>query len=188
MVQTVSKIVTLDEFLAQPETKPACEFVEGKITQKTMPQGQHSTLQGELVSTINSVTKPPRIAWAFPELRCTFGDRSIVPDITVFEWDRLPTNDDGTIANRFMIYPDWTIEILSPDQSSTRVISNILHCLDHGTQLGWLMDPNEKILFAYAPKQQTRCFDNGDVCLPVPTFAADLHLTLDQIWNWLKVA
>ncbi|NET49632.1 MAG: Uma2 family endonuclease [Merismopedia sp. SIO2A8] len=187
MVQTASTSITLDTFLAQPETKPAYEFVDGTITQKPMPQGQHSTLQGELVSAINAITKPSRLAWAFPELRCTFGDRSIVPDITVFTWTRLPTNDDGTIANQFMTYPDWTIEILSPNQSSTRVISNLLHCLDHGTQLGWLMDPNERLIFTYAPNQQPQVFDHGDDRLPVPTFATDLHLTLAQVWNWLRV-
>ena len=43
--------------------------------------------------------------------------------------------------NVFNAHPDWTIEILSPEQSSTRVVSNILHCIDHGCQLGWLIDP-----------------------------------------------
>ena len=187
MVQTLPKSISIEQFLEQPETKPAREFIDGTITQKTMPQGQHSTLQGELVSTVNLVTKPPRIAWAFPELRCTFGDRSIVPDIAVFTWDRLPTNDDGTIANRFMTHPDWTIEILSPGQSSTRVISNILHCLDHGAKMGWLLDPNEKLIFSYAPKQQPQFFEQPDERLPVPSFAADLQLTVSQVWNWLTV-
>jgi len=33
-----------------------------------------------------------------------------------------------------------TVEILSPDQNATKVISNILHCLKYGTQLGWFID------------------------------------------------
>jgi Uma2 family endonuclease len=58
-------------------------------------------------------------------LRCTFGGRSLVPDIAVFEWSRIPLNANGEIENRFEIVPDWTIEILSPDQNPTRVINNI---------------------------------------------------------------
>ncbi len=46
-----------------------------------MPQGKRSTIQGELVPTINAVVKPKHIARAFPELRCTFGGRSTVPDM-----------------------------------------------------------------------------------------------------------
>lgn len=49
MVQTPSKPLTLEEFLKLPETKPASEYVEGEIIQKPMLQGEHSTIQGELV-------------------------------------------------------------------------------------------------------------------------------------------
>ena len=67
-----------------PETEPASEYIDGEIIHKPMPQGKHSVIQGELVSTINTVVKSRRIARAFPELRCTFGGRSIVPDVSVF--------------------------------------------------------------------------------------------------------
>ncbi len=136
MVRTSSKPITLEEFLALPETKPASEYIDGKIIQKPMPQGEHSTIQGELIIALNGALKPEKIARAFPELRCTFGGRSIVPDVTVFTWDRIPRQDNGRIANAFNIAPDWTIEILSPNQSYSRVTKNILHCLDNGTELG----------------------------------------------------
>ncbi len=64
---------------------------------------------------------------------------AIVPDISVFMWDRIPRKDNGGVANVFSIAPDWTIEILSPDQSQTKVTKNILHCLKYGTQMGWLI-------------------------------------------------
>lgn len=122
MIKSLTKTITLDEFLQLPETKPANEYIDGKIIPKPIPQGKHSTIQGELVPTINTVVKPKRIARAFPELRCTFGGRSTVPDIAVFVWDRIPRDENGEIANAFLIAPDWTIEILSPDQSQTKVL------------------------------------------------------------------
>jgi Uma2 family endonuclease len=157
------------------------------VTQKPMPQGQHSLIQGDLVTAINAVTRQPRIALALPELRCTFAGRSIIPDIAVFIWEQLPTNADGTIANQFYSPPDWTIEILSPDQSSTRVTSNIVHCLTHGSQLGWLIDPQERLVLVYAPNQPPLFFDAEDNLLPAPEFAAALHLTLGQLMSWLRV-
>lgn len=187
MVQTPSKPITLEEFLKLPETKPASEFVDGKILQKPMPQGQHSRVQQKLTTAINLVTEDLQVALAFPELRCTFGGRSIVPDIAVFTWERIPTNTDGTIANQFNAHPDWTIEILSPDQSVTRVTGNILHCLNHGSQLGWLIDPKEKLVLVYGPNQQPSFFEEGSDRLPTPEFAAKLHLTLEQLFGWLKV-
>lgn len=185
MVQTPSKTLTLEEFLQQPETKPTSEYIDGQIIAKPMPQGKHSSLQGELLPAINYVVKPERIARAFPELRCTFGGRSIVPDITVFVWSHIPRDDNGEVANKFLIAPNWTIEILSPDQSQTKVTKNILHCLKHGTQMGWLIDPDEQTIFVYHPKQETEVFDQPNALLPVPLFANKLQLTVKDLFAWL---
>ena len=79
MVQVIQKTLTLDEFLQLPETKPASEYIDGQIIQKPIPQGKHSIVQSELVPAINIVVKQKKIARAFPELRCTFGEREIIP-------------------------------------------------------------------------------------------------------------
>ena len=185
MVTTPSKSITLQEFLALPETKPASEYIDGKITQKPMPQGEHSTIQGELVTALNSALKPGKTARAFPELRCTFGGRSTVPDVTVFTWERIPRQDNGRIANAFNIEPNWTIEILSPGQSHNRVLKNILHCLDHGTQLGWLIDPQDQLVLVYFQGQQPAFFEAETDVLPVPDFAKAFELTLGELFGWL---
>ena len=66
MVQTPIKSISLEDFLKRSETKPASEFVAGQIIQKPMPQGKHSTIQGDLVPAINTALKPERIARATP--------------------------------------------------------------------------------------------------------------------------
>lgn len=183
-IQSPSKI-SLEEFLLLPETKPASEYVDGQISQKAMPQGKHSTLQFEFPSIINQVGKPQKLAYAFPELRCTFGGRSLVPDIAVFEWSRIPLNANGEIENRFEIVPDWTIEILSPDQNPTRVINNILFCLNHNAKLGWLIDPEEKLVLVFKPQQQPEAKENQDI-LPVLDVLSDLQLSADDLFGLLS--
>lgn len=158
-------VLTLADFLAIPETKPASEFIDGEIIQKPMAKGKHRIVQRELTFTIDRPLTEQEIARAFPELRCSFGDRSFVPDISVFKTDRIPRDPNGTVANDFEIAPDWTIEILSPDQRHTKVIKNIVHCLQHGTILGWLIDPEER--------------------LPVPAFAQAIELTVVDLFGWL---
>jgi Uma2 family endonuclease len=86
------------------------------------------------------------------ELRCTFGGRSIVPDISVFAWERIPVEANGDVAHIFPTHPDWTIEILSPDQSLTKVTGNILHCLKNGCQMGWLVDPSDRSVLVFPPE------------------------------------
>ena len=186
MLQTPIKTLTLDEFLKLPETKPAREFINGEIIQKHKPQGKHSTVQSDFVSAANTVLKPQRIARAYSELRCTFGGRSIVPDIAVFTWERIPRDENGEVANTFAIPPDWTIEILSPEQNQTKVVRNILHCLRHGTQMGWLIDPAEKLVFVYFNDQRILLFELETDSLPVPSFAESFNLTVGQLFGWLN--
>jgi Uma2 family endonuclease len=186
MVQVPSKSLTLDDFLQLPETKPASEYIDGQIIQKPMPQGKHSIIQTELAAAINVAMKSQRIARAFSELRCTFGGRSTVPDVSVFVWDRIPRDENGEVANVFQLAPDWTIEILSPDQSQTKVTKNILHCLKYKTKMGWLIDPDEQSVFVYAPNQQLEVFENPEDRLPVPSFADELKLTVDSLFAWLR--
>ena len=185
MVQTPAQTLTLEDFLRLSETEPASEYVDGRIIQKPMPQGEHSAIQTELPPAINLVVKPKQIARAFTELRCTFGGRSTIPDISVFTWNRIPRKEDGGIANAFLIAPDWTIEILSPDQSQTKVTKNILHCLKYGTQMGWLIDPEEQSVFVYLPDRPTLLYDESDARLPVPEFAQDFCLTVEDLFQWL---
>ncbi|XHX75941.1 MAG: Uma2 family endonuclease [Stenomitos frigidus ULC029] len=185
MVQTPTKNLALEEFLQLPETEPASEYIDGLIIQKPMPQGEHSAIQTELAPAINLVVKPNHIARAFIELRCTFGGRSTIPDVAVFLWDRIPRKESGGVANVFPLAPDWTIEILSPDQSQTKVTKNILHCLKHGTQMGWLIDPDEQSVFVYRPDQPTTVYDEPGTRLPVPAFATDFNLTVEGLFGWL---
>jgi Uma2 family endonuclease len=83
MAKTVIQQTTLSEFLAMPEIKPANEFVDGAIYQKPMPQGKHSIIQRQLTFTIDRPLRDKKRARAFPELRCTFGDRSLVGRVII---------------------------------------------------------------------------------------------------------
>lgn len=185
MVQIPSKSLRLAEFLTLPETEPASEFINGEIIQKPMSKGKHSIIQGELVSVINGVLKPRKIARAFPELRCTFAEKSIVPDVSVFIWERIPRDQKGEVANIFTIAPDWVIEILSSEQSQTKVTKKILQCLKDGTQIGWLIDPDEQTVFVYLANQQPEVFEQVEAQFPVPSFASELQLTVGQVFGWL---
>lgn len=180
--------IDLKQFLELPDTEPASEFLDGKIIQKPMPQGEHSTLQADLVTAINAVLKQRKIARAYTELRCTFGKRAIVPDLSVFQWDRIPRNaTTGRVANQFLIPPDWAIEILSPKQASLGIIDKLLHCAQHGTQMGWLIDPAQGAILTINRDCQIAVFRQPGDRLPVPDFAADFQLTVRELFDWLTV-
>ena len=183
-ILTTQKL-TLEEFLQLPETKPGKEYINGIIIQKPMPKGRHSRLQSKLCNVINNVVESDKIAYAFPELRCTFGGRSIIPDVAVFLWENIVFSDGGEVADDFRIGPNWVIEILSPDQKPNKVIGNILHCLSSGCELGWFIDPDDQSILVFTNGQQPQLLQNTDI-LPVLA-AIDLELTADEIFSWLKM-
>jgi Uma2 family endonuclease len=183
MVQTPVKPLTLAAFLELPETQPASEYIDGQIIQKPMPQGEHSTLQGELIIVLNGALRPA--GRAYPELRCTFGGRSIIPDVSVFRSERIPRTANGGIENVFPIAPDWTIEILSSDQDYKKVARNISHCLDHGCAMGWLIDPEERTVMVSPQDSRSRMFEDQGAIVPVPEWAVGLELTVGEIFGWL---
>ncbi|MEM9540827.1 MAG: Uma2 family endonuclease [Cyanobacteria bacterium P01_E01_bin.42] len=186
MVQVTIQPITLEAFLNLPETQPASEYINGEILQKSMPQGKHSKIQAKLVTEINRLVEERGIAQAFPELRCVFGGRAIVPDVTVFAWDKIPVDENGDIANVFNDVPDFIVEILSPDQSQIRVTGKILHALDRGCQMGWLIDPSTRSILVYPPQQQPQLLDEENAILPVPALVEDLQLTVGDIFGWLR--
>lgn len=185
-VNQIKPKISLEEFLELPETKPASEYFNGEIEQKPMPQGEHSIIQIRLGTIINELVLPRKLAHAFTELRCTFGRRSIVPDIAVYTWNRIPKTEKGRIANRFEVHPDWIIGILSPEQSANKVIKKIIFCLKQGTQLGWLIDPQDESVMIFKPDQLPEIKSDEEI-LPVLECLNDLQLSVKEMFSWLNI-
>lgn len=185
MTVAIQPQLTLEEFLKQPETKPASEFINGEIIQKPMPQGEHGLIQTTFIEVINGVARSQKTAIAISELRCTFGGASIVPDVAVFRWARIPKSSSGKIANRFEIHPDWAIEILSPGQKLKKVLGNLLHCSRNGTELGWLINPEEEIILAVFSGQRVELYEETNQ-LPILE-GIELELTVERVFGWLQL-
>ena len=126
-----------------------------------------------------------QLAGVFPELRCTFGGVSLIPDIAIVRWGDIPRDAAGEVANQFKFAPPWAIEILSPGQSQTKVLENLLYCAAHGTELGWLVHPAEASILTVFEDQRVQVFRNDR---PLPVLPElDLCLTTTQIFNWLTI-
>jgi Uma2 family endonuclease len=160
------------------------EWVNGEVLQKPVPTAYHSILQKRLVSAIDGAGSQYE---AFPELRCVLTEQSIVPDITVIPGDRVPETNSPVQGA-----PDWMIEILSPDQSTTKLIAKIQTCLMEGTQLGWLIDPTEQVIMVFwrvcfaVPQRGNRPLAIISGTNQVPVLSdINLEVTAQDIFNWL---
>lgn len=176
---------TLEEFLQLPyiDESPAWEYINTIISQKPMGGGKHSLLQKRLIAGIDATASNYE---AFPELRCTFGNRSVVPDVSVVAKDRLPVDENGDIISTGIDFaPNWVIEILSPDQSQTKVTGNILYCIRNGSLLGWLIDPSERSIIVYQPDTLPSLLTLKDILPVLP--GINFTICVDDVFAWLKL-
>ena len=182
--EAVGRRMTLDEFLKLPETTPALEYTDGMVTQKVAPQGRHVFLQLNFANFVNAVTQPQKQALALPELRTTYSGLSRVPDVAIYLWHRIPRMPNGEIADRFTEPPDIAVEIVSPDQSVTKLIEKCVWNVKHGVQIALVVDTYDRVVLRFrpdAPPDVLRDLDRIDLDAVLPGF----ELTVNELFGSL---
>ncbi len=154
--------LTLKQFLALPEQEPPLEYFNGKVSQKMTPLGEHSALQVECAEYLNRLFRPARIARAFTELRTTHAGASLVPDVSLYCWDRIPRTAAGRIASRFLLSPDVAIEIWSPGQSIRELAARCEWFVANGSRVALLIDHRRETIRVYRPNTPVAIRRRGD--------------------------
>ncbi len=178
--------LTFEEFLRLPEEKPALEYLDGVVTQKMSPKGEHSTLEGGLVELVNRLCSPRKAARAFPELRVTMGGKSHVPDVSIYIWERIERKPNGEVATDFTTPPDVAIEILSPRQSVTKLVARCAWYVANGVQAALLVDEKDRIILAFRPGHPTFAL-RGDDPIPLADVLPGFAATVRQVFDTLKI-
>lgn len=103
------------------------------------------------------------------------------PDASWIETVRLETLDTEERQRFIPLCPTFVIELRSPTDRLRYLQEKMEEYLDHGTQLGWLIDPQEKRIYVY------RLHFPVDVLEDPPEIAGDpvlpgFVLDLGEIW------
>jgi Uma2 family endonuclease len=124
-------LVSVEEYLATPY-KPACDYVDGVLYQKSMPTRKHGSIQIGLGQFIN-IGFPSFNASSEVNVRIRTG-KYLVPDLIV--QDRSHMQDP---------YPSepvhLCVEILSPEDRLSLVIAKCEDYHDWGVETVWIVDP-----------------------------------------------
>ena len=105
--------------------------------------------------------------------------------MAVFQWENIPFTAKGNVPDNFDLPPDWAIAILSPEQRPNKVLGNILYCLEHGSRLGWFVDPDDFSILCLEPQQQPVLCQGEQTLRVLPNLT--LTLTVNQVFDWLKM-
>ena len=176
--------LTLEEFLMLPEEKPALEFWEGLVTQKGSPKTRHARMQYKFAELINHFAEPRKLALAFPELRATYDGSSLVPDVAVYWWERIPREPNGRPVNDLFLPPDIAIEIASPKQSLDDLANKCRWYVQHGVAIAITVDQENDNVTQFAANVEPRVLgeDEGiDLDAVLPGF----HVTVKELFNTL---
>ncbi len=155
--------LSLDEFLAAPDTKPAREWVCGEVSHKPMPDNAHATLQFYINLLLHQFLQGKELGRARVEWRCIFGPeggrRAYVPDVVYVSFARMPPGD-ARVNQYVRTAPDLVVEVLSRNQNAKRFAQKLGFYLRHGVRLVWVVDAREETITVFSP-------DHDDVTLRV---------------------
>ena len=177
--------LTLEEFLKLPEEKPALEFRRGKVTQKVSPQRVHAWLQTMLVQLFNTFGLPRKLAMAFAELRAICGGHALVPDVSVYRWERVPFTADDELVDGIADPPDIAVEIVSPDQSVTELVDKCLDYVGPGVEIALLIDPKGRRILRFGSGGVTQALRGNDR-IDLASVLPGLELTADDVFALLR--
>ena len=147
--------VSLEQFLAMPETEPASELIDGEVIQKMSPTLYHGRLTSRLISLLDQYLQGTHEGSVVNEVRHVnrTEERIFLPDINVTLVGRLPKGPEAGQHGPISVQPDFALEVVSPGDGIGRVLEKADFYIRAGTRLLWLVDPDTETVTAYRPGQ-----------------------------------
>ncbi|MCC7369707.1 MAG: Uma2 family endonuclease [Chloroflexi bacterium] len=178
--------MSLQEFLALPEEKPALEFQDGVVTQKMAAKPVHGSIQSFLLRTIDQFARPRRLGIVFAETRFAHDNWSPVPDVAFYRRESLTVR---RAPRDFTAAPDLAIEILSPGQTVNDLLQKSLDYLARGTLVAVVVSPPDETVLVVR-QGETLAVLRGDRRINLDDVLPGLQLTVEQLfqavnWDWL---
>jgi Uma2 family endonuclease len=160
MVQSSSRPLTLQEYLAIPAGDVAYEFVDGQVIEKVPPKFFHAGSQKLLLRLLDDWCEQQQCGQVYPEwaivLKRNGADWVPVPDLTYVSYDRLPAGwaEDAPCP----VPPELAIEIISPDQTFGEMTEKATDYLAAGVSRVWVVDPRAKSITVFYPDAPPRTY------------------------------
>ncbi|NEP02828.1 MAG: Uma2 family endonuclease [Symploca sp. SIO2E9] len=180
MLQSKTSL-TIEQFLAQPETDLNYELIDGQAVAKMSPKLFHSLIQLTLVNLLKQWHQNQGIAiqeWAIT-LKRHGKDWVPVPDVIYISYNRLGQNwlQDQACPTA----PELAIEIISPGQSFGNLAEKAVDYLKADVLRVWVVDIHARTITVFYPDSVPETL-RGKAIL-TDTLFEGLQLTPQQIFQ-----
>jgi len=140
-MSATASLISVEEYL-KTSTDPDCEYVAGVLQKRAVGELDHASWQKALLRWFTS-HEPGWGIRVYPELRVQVAADSFrVPDVTVLSRSA-PREQIITHA------PLAVFEILSPEDSMTRILEKLADYERMGIEAIWVIEPKRQLYFLY---------------------------------------
>lgn len=158
--------ITLDAYLRRDyENERECEFVDGRLEERTGGTFDHSTLHGAVAAWFGEHRSEWGVQCAMSYSMRVSPTRIRVPDLVVMD-DKL-REDIRTTP------PLLCIEILAPEDTPARLLTRLNDMVRMGVRNIWLFDPIDRVAFVYT-NQGLRLVEESRLSIPDSPIYLDL--------------
>jgi Uma2 family endonuclease len=168
-----------------PETKPALEWVNGRVLQKVSPQRKHALAQGIFVSALLSWamkhgTGRVGTEWEFRVQPPGEDRRPLVPVVAYLSYETV-AYEAGDAADIPRVAPDAAVEVISPGDKTRDIEEKVRVYLAAGTRVVFLVDTEARTVTA-CDRGPRRTFPASDVLRhhALPGFSMAVRLLFEE--------
>lgn len=145
-------LISVGEYL-KTVYRPDRDYVDGVVEERNSGERDHAWIQGKLVTFFLSRFRETGIA-ALPEWRFQVKPtRFRIPDVVVTRGKP----DEQILTNPPLV----CVEILSPEDTVSRVNQRVQEYLEFGVPVVWVVDPAERTLWIYRRNGMEQAIGNS---------------------------
>lgn len=139
------------------------ELIRGERREVSPPGGRHGRLQARIAARMGSFVEEQRSGAIYTEAGFVISqgpDTLVAPDVAFVRSERLLTEEEE-IGFLHQI-PDIAVEVVSPGDSHSQVVENIMTYLESGVPLVWEIDPQRQRVIVWSHDQTVQELKAGD--------------------------
>jgi Uma2 family endonuclease len=163
MVQE-TRAITADELLHMPDDGYKYELVAGRLRKMTPAGVRHGVVGVRLVNAVSAhverhnlgITVGPDTGYKL----ASNPDTVRAPDVSFVARERIPVS--GIPAGYWPGAPDLAVEVMSPTDRRHDIEEKIDEYLHSGVRLIWFVEPSERRITVYRPREQLVVLTEGD--------------------------
>jgi Uma2 family endonuclease len=179
---TREQTMTADQYFALGDIGPS-ELIRGELIH-TSPTGyDHGWITGNIARALGNFVKVKRLGRVLTAgagfLIRQNPDTVRAPDVAFVRAERDPP---GGQKKFFPGAPDLAVEVLSPDDRASEVNAKVQDCLEAGTVVVLVVDPQTQTVNVYRRSQEIQLLSRDDI-LTLPDLLPEFVLSVDEIFR-----